>query len=231
VYMGPLPEKAQEEAIGFLKPYKSRLEELVDRGCVFLFTGNAYEIFLREIVTEQGVPGLNEEGHTVEGLGLFDLTAKRRMMDRYHSLYLGEALDADGKLLGADGKPLAGEEEASQAASGTAEAYAGATGDMKIMGVKAQFSHMYGDNEGCAAFKTLRGDGEHPGAVYEGVRRKNLIGTYLTGPLLISNPPYTKYLLTLMGEEGRPLAFEEAAMAAYEVRLKEYQDPAIEYIE
>jgi hypothetical protein len=39
------------------------------------------------------------------------------------------------------------------------------------------------------------------------------------------NPPFTKYLLGLLGEGDRPLAFEEAAMDSYKLRLSEFSDP------
>jgi hypothetical protein len=40
------------------------------------------------------------------------------------------------------------------------------------------------------------------------------------------NPPFTNYLLDLLGEERR-LIFENEAYRAYEVRLKEYHRPDI----
>ena len=49
------------------------------------------------------------------------------------------------------------------------------------------------------------------------------MATYLTGPLLVLNPPFTKQLLQDLGAEGT-LAFEEAAMEAYEARLAEFRD-------
>ena len=48
----------------------------------------------------------------------------------------------------------------------------------------------------------------------------------LIGPLLLLNPPFTNYLLKLLGEERR-LIFENEAYRAYEVRLKEYHRPDI----
>ncbi len=53
--------------------------------------------------------------------------------------------------------------------------------------------------------------------------------TYLTGPLLVLNPPFTKQLLQDLGAEGT-LAFEEAAMEAYEARLAEFRDEKRSYL-
>ena len=51
------------------------------------------------------------------------------------------------------------------------------------------------------------------------------MGTYVIGPLLILNPPFTKRLLRDMGAGDVTLAFEKEAMEAYEARVKEYSDP------
>lgn len=56
-----------------------------------------------------------------------------------------------------------------------------------------------------------------------------LMATYLTGPLLVLNPPFTKQLLRELGAEDT-LAFEEAAMEAYEARLAEFRDEKRSYL-
>ncbi len=54
---------------------------MIDGGTAFLITGNALEIFGNFIE--------KEDGTRIEGLGIFDLYAKRQMMKRYNALYLG----------------------------------------------------------------------------------------------------------------------------------------------
>ncbi|SHI20018.1 hypothetical protein SAMN02745823_03321 [Sporobacter termitidis DSM 10068] len=175
-----MTERAQELVIEALRPHREKIIELIDSGTVFLATGNALEIFIKDIE--------NEDGSKLEALGLFDLTAKRRMLDRYNALYLGKF------------------------------------GDIDIVGLKSQFAHAYGDG-GDALFETVRGAGRNPEAKPEGLRKNNFMATYVLGPLLIMNPPFTKYLLELLGAGDRPLAYEQAAMDSYELRLKEYSDP------
>ena len=51
----------------------------------------------------------------------------------------------------------------------------------------------------------------------------NVFGTYLLGPLLIMNPPFTRYLLRLLGAEPETLPFEEEIMEAYRRRLRDYE--------
>ncbi len=82
IYMGPMTEHSQELVIDRLKGYKDRFKELIDEGVLFLITGNAPEIF------ETGIEC--EDGRIIEGLGLFSFTAKRKMFNRYNSLFLGE---------------------------------------------------------------------------------------------------------------------------------------------
>ncbi|MBQ8995651.1 MAG: hypothetical protein IJ091_07530 [Oscillospiraceae bacterium] len=95
-----------------------------------------------------------------------------------------------------------------------------------VVGFKSQFSHSYGDNENTYVMNAVKGCGLNPKTQKEGFRRKNFIGTYIIGPLLLLNPPFTKYLLGILNVH-KELAFEEEAMKAYQVRLEEYHRPDI----
>jgi CobQ-like glutamine amidotransferase family enzyme len=180
IYLCSMTEKAQERVIDALRPYREKIETLIENGTIFLTTGNALEIFIKDIE--------NQDGSKIKALGLFDLTAKRRMMDRYNSLWLGKF------------------------------------GDIDIVGLKSQFAHAYGD-AGDALFTTVRGAGRNPDVKPEGIRKNNFMATYVLGPLLVMNPLFTKYIMGLLGVGDRPLAYEEAAMDSYNLRLQEYSDP------
>lgn len=186
IYMGPMTERGQEIVIQKLLPYKERLEQLISENKVFLIIGNALEIFGDYIE--------NEDGTKINGLGIFDTYAKRKMMNRYNSLYFGSFED------------------------------------IKIVGFKAQFSHSFGEDESEGLFKNIRGDGLHPGSNFEGIRRNNFFATYLLGPLLILNPDFTKYLLSLLGAENTKLPCEDDIRIAYEKRLKEFENPKKVYL-
>ena len=181
IFMGPTTEKGQEIIIDRLKKYKSKIDQLIESGTVFLLTGNALEIFGKYIE--------NDDGSKIEALGIFDTFAKRQMMKRYNSLFLGEIENT------------------------------------KIVGFKAQFSHSYGDINGEGLFKRIRGAGLNPDCEYEGIRRKNFFATYLLGPILIMNPDFTKYILSLTGEKIDEIPFEKDIRAAYEKRLGEFEKP------
>ncbi len=82
VYMGCNTEKKQEMVLEALKPHKSKLKEMIDRGMVFLVTGNAVELFGNYI---------KDGERKIEGLGLFDFYSERYMnRDRHNSQFIGE---------------------------------------------------------------------------------------------------------------------------------------------
>ena len=81
IYLGPMSEKTQEKVIKRLMPYKERIEELIEKNVFFLFTGNAVEVLGKYIE--------NEDGSKIEGVGIFDVYAKRNMMHRHNSYLVG----------------------------------------------------------------------------------------------------------------------------------------------
>ncbi|MGN1271505.1 MAG: hypothetical protein ACI4UX_06090 [Clostridia bacterium] len=95
--------------------------------------------------------------------------------------------------------------------------------DIEVVGFKSQFSMMYGNNENEYFMKVEKGIGINPESKLEGIRRNNLIGTYLTGPLLILNPLFTKKILKIMGVKEPRIALEEDCMEAYKARLEEFK--------
>lgn len=87
VYMGTLSERAQELAIEKLKPYVEEIKNKIEQGQLFLFTGNSVEILGKYIE--------NEDGSKINGLGIFDIHAKRDMLHRHNSFFLGEYDDIE----------------------------------------------------------------------------------------------------------------------------------------
>lgn len=185
ILLGSMTEAIQRRVIQALMPHKARIEELIDDGVVFLATGNACEVFTRRIdyVTEE---------LSVEGLGLFDLTVKTDLFNRYNGKFLGEV----------DGIPL--------------------------VGFRSQFSRIYGDNSAFCFAENQRAMGINSKTRLEGMRRKNFIGTQILGPILPLNPLFTEHLIKLAGGDAEA-AYRDAAMAAYDQRLKEFRDPETKF--
>ena len=96
-------------------------------------------------------------------------------------------------------------------------------GDMDIIGVKSQFSQIYGLDQD--HFLTMvKGLGDNLKSKYEGVHRNNFYGTFSLGPFLVNNPDFTKHLLKLLGGKEE-LVFEKDLYAASRERFKKYSHP------
>ena len=108
--------------------------------------------------------------------------------------------------------------------------YLGKFGDMDIVGFKSQFSHTYGAGDLPPLFETVRGDGRNRAEKPEGIHVQNFMATYLLGPMMILNPDFAKYVLTLMGVSEPKLPFEQAAYDAFRKRLTEFSDPARHFV-
>lgn len=85
VYLGPMTERTQEKVIAKFLPHKEKIQALIENGTVFFFTGNALEILGSYIETD--------EGRRIDCLKLFPFYAKRDMMHRHNSTFLGSFQD------------------------------------------------------------------------------------------------------------------------------------------
>lgn len=97
--------------------------------------------------------------------------------------------------------------------------------DISIVGFRAQFSFLYGDNTNGYFIECQRGVGINPSSKLEGWRRNNLICTQIIGPILPLNPLFCEYFIGLTGTRVSA-AYRDEAMRAYEQRLKEFSDPS-----
>lgn len=185
IYIGSMSESTQRKVIEKLLPLKDRLLELIDAGTVILATGNAGEIFTKHIsyVTEK---------IETDALGIFDLTVKTDLFNRYNGKVLGQFQN------------------------------------MTIVGFRSQFSFLYGDNADCYFVECTRGNGINPESKLEGMRKNNLICTQILGPILPLNPLFCEYLIQQCGGNEQA-AYREAAMAAYNQRVKEFNDPNVTF--
>lgn len=85
-----------------------------------------------------------------------------------------------------------------------------------ILGYDARFTEQTG-NETMPFFRVERGHGFNRNSDLEGIHYKNFIGTNLMGPILVMNPPLTRWIRQeLTGRTGLP--YEPYLTAAYEVR-------------
>ena len=106
--------------------------------------------------------------------------------------------------------------------------FMGEVDGITVIGFRSQFSIMQGDNSSFFFGKNRRAMGMNPGTDLEGVRRKNFFGTNVQGPILALNPLFCEHLIRLAGGDA-VAAHKEAAVKAYEIRLKEMQDPNLKF--
>ena len=102
--------------------------------------------------------------------------------------------------------------------------FLGSLDDMEIVGFMCEFAMSYGDNSNNYLFKVNKGIGINKESKFEGYRKNNFMCSYLLGPLLVSNPDFTKYILKLMGIKEPSIKFEESIVEAYKIRLKEFKE-------
>ena len=82
VYFGSCSESNQERILSRLKDHKSRIEELIEKGVIFLMTGNTFEIMGNYIK--------KPDGEKIEALGIVDFYAERTIPKRNNSLFIGK---------------------------------------------------------------------------------------------------------------------------------------------
>lgn len=81
IYMGYVSDDMLVKAVEKLMPYKAYLQEMIqDKKCM-LFTGNAMEVFFREIAKGDQV---------IQGLNIFDFTAIHDETRKYVGNYYGQ---------------------------------------------------------------------------------------------------------------------------------------------
>lgn len=85
VYIGSMSEKKQEIAVKCLLPYKQRIVELIEKGVIFLATGNAMELFGKCI---------RDDEEETPMLGIFPFYADRCICEiRHNSQFIGKYND------------------------------------------------------------------------------------------------------------------------------------------
>ena len=98
-----------------------------------------------------------------------------------------------------------------------------------VTGFRSQFGKIFGDNSDCYFCEVERGMGINEQSRFEGMRMKNFIGTQILGPILPLNPEFCEYILRLAGEKDPVAAHREAAVAAFDRRVREFSDPKVKF--
>lgn len=93
----------------------------------------------------------------------------------------------------------------------------------EIVGFKAQFSQVVGNNQENYFCKVHNGFGLNESSKYEGFRINNCIATWVIGPILPLNPQLVEWLIHRFGT-GK-IACEEAAYKAHNHHVEQFKNP------
>ncbi len=97
--------------------------------------------------------------------------------------------------------------------------------DIIMVGFKTQFSQSFGNNQDNAFISIIKGFGFNTQSTFDGIHFRNFYGTHCIGPLLVLNPPFTKYLLDILTKKDEEPILYEDMMSAYKKRIAEFNDP------
>lgn len=92
--------------------------------------------------------------------------------------------------------------------------------EFELMGYRSQFTTHTGDSSVFPFIEVKNGSGMNPAVKTEGIAENNFFATSLTGPFLILNPEFTKWLFSLFGYR-KNLPFEADLLAAAELRRED----------
>ena len=99
------------------------------------------------------------------------------------------------------------------------------TDPLELLGFKIQFTQTDAADD-AAPFCTLeRGWGRSEGDALEGFRRGGLIATWVLGPILPTNPAFSRWFCEQIAGAPVVLAFEDEARAAFDVRRADLTHP------
>ncbi len=99
---------------------------------------------------------------------------------------------------------------------------------MTLLGYTSRFSHTFGIQEQDAFCKVEIGTGMNPKSKFEGIRKGKLIATYMLGPILVSNPDFTHYILKMLDADMEKIPYEDAMRDAYRRKSEEFAQPDLE---
>ncbi len=99
--------------------------------------------------------------------------------------------------------------------------------DIDIVGNKSQYSLIY-SNDNNTFIQVDKGLGNNLEDKYEGIHDHNLFATYLLGPFLVLNPLFTQKIIKMINPNNE-LAYKKEIIDAYELRIKQMNNPKLDY--
>lgn len=179
IYIGSGTERSQRACMRDLERHKDALAEMIEAEKHILATGNSHELFGCSVKTS--------EGEQYDTLGILDFETTQEHSRKTCDVIVTASFLQD-KLIGFINR---------------------AGGRQKQCGQGRPFERPFttAEPEAEKQSKNKPRSGEHGKnknivSTQEGIRYKNLLGTYMTGPVLVRNPPLLAYYAGVLCEEA-----------------------------
>lgn len=197
IYCGAGTERNLSIALADFVNHKDELSEYAQNNKPALFTGNSFEML--------GESVFNRDGEKLDGMSLANFIAYQGGKG---FKYFIEA-NPDDKILAENDNRITGD------AIFTADFI-----DKPIVGFINKCGFIKGDFTPLLTVKY--GIGNNKNDKTDGVRVNNILGTHLTGPLLVKNPPMLSYLISVItnGEDIEEKEYK-SELLGYEVTVRE----------
>ena len=173
IYIGSGTERSQIACMRDLAQYKNTLIERIEAGIPVLATGNSHEMFGQAVTDSDAVR------HEMLGLLEFETV-------QLNTRVTGDCICTASLSFG---------ETPDRSRNDTIFLK-----DKLIGFINRAGGNQKGDTE--RPFFIEPGEGASYKACTEGIRYKNLLGTYMTGPLLVRNPPLLRYFADILTGEA-----------------------------
>jgi len=172
IYIGSGTERSQRACMRDLAQYKNTLIERIEAGIPVLATGNSHELFGQAVTDSDAVRH--------EMLGLLDFKTVQLNTRVTGDCVCTVSLSFEETTYGSQSDTIFPKD--------------------KLIGfINRAGGNQKGDTK--RPFFIEPGEGANYTACAEGIRYKNLLGTYMTGPVLVRNPPLLRYFADVLSGE------------------------------
>ena len=194
IFIGSGTEHSQRACMKDLIRYKSALSEYIESGRVVLATGNSHELF--------GIAVTDANNERYEALGFFDFETVQLNTRVTGDCVVTVSFIGD-RLIGFINRAGGGQSGGITADFGETRVMQTAVKQLgdKLTGETQPGESQSDDKKTAVAerpFRLAPGQGAGFEPCTEGIRYRSFLGTYLTGPILVRNPPLLRYFADII---------------------------------
>lgn len=225
VYIGSTSEKYIPDIIEKFNKNKEEFLKEIEKGLVFLATGNSLDIFGKYIILDKRYMDKNFITKK-DNLNTLDFFKAAEIVENSKKIKI-ENIDEKYIIKGVGIYDTIAETAMLLRKNGYCLAkFTSENKEIKILGFKSTFTMTYPINEVTYFAQIIRGLGLSSINKNEGIMINNFIATYILGPILLLNPQFIKYLFEKANIliQNQKIYLEEELYSSYEERLKEFEN-------